>query len=88
MNFTMIPIPVINARKHELSNVMRLFINMDNGPECSGRRTQFLLRIAEFADVTGLIIHLITASITQLSVIGRDLKNHGMDIFLIQWKPC
>lgn len=32
---------------------------MDNGPECSGRRTQFLLRIAEFADMTGLIIRLV-----------------------------
>jgi hypothetical protein len=48
-----------NERKQELSNVRRLFINMDNGPECSGRRTQFLLRLAEFADVTGLIIRLV-----------------------------
>jgi len=48
-----------NERKQELSNLRRLFINMDNGPECSGRRTQFLLRIAEFADVTGLIIRLV-----------------------------
>ena len=48
-----------NERKQELSNVKCLFINMDNGPECSGRRTQFLLRLAEFADVTGLIIRLV-----------------------------
>jgi hypothetical protein len=77
-----------NERKQELSNVKRLFINMDNGPECIGRRTQFLPRLGEFADVTGLIVRLITANITQLNVIGRDLKSHGTDIFLIEWKPC
>ncbi|MFZ1984147.1 MAG: hypothetical protein WAU91_07020, partial [Desulfatitalea sp.] len=29
-------------RKHDFPGVKRLFINMDNGPECSGRRSQFL----------------------------------------------
>lgn len=48
-----------NERKHELSDIRRLVINMDNGPECSGRRTQFLLRLTEFADATGLIIRLV-----------------------------
>jgi hypothetical protein len=43
----------------ELSNLKCLVINMDNGPECSGRRTQFLLRMTEFADETGLIIRLV-----------------------------
>ena len=46
-------------RKDELSYVNQLVINMDNGPECSGRRTQFLQRMIEFADLTGLIIWLI-----------------------------
>ena len=46
-------------RKDELSHVKQLVINMDNGPECSGRRTQFLYRMTEFADSTGLIIRLI-----------------------------
>ena len=32
---------------------------MDNGPECNGHRSQFLLRIAEFAEMTGLIVRLI-----------------------------
>ncbi len=45
-----------NERKQELSDVKYLVINMDNGPGCSGRRTQFLLRMTEFADETGLII--------------------------------
>jgi hypothetical protein len=48
-----------NKRKQELSDVKNLVINMDNGPECSGRRTQFLLRMTEFADETGLIIRLV-----------------------------
>ena len=46
-------------RKDELSHVKQLVVNMDNGPECSGRRTQFLYRMTEFADLTDLIIRLI-----------------------------
>jgi hypothetical protein len=46
-------------RKHDLSSVKQLVINIDNGPECSGHRSQFLYRLAEFADSTGLIIRLI-----------------------------
>lgn len=37
----------------------QLVINMDNGPECNGRRSQFLRRIVEFADRTGLVVRLI-----------------------------
>src|SRR5664280_107244 len=46
-------------RNEELSCVKQLVINMDNGPECNGHRSQFLYRIAEFADSTGLVIRLI-----------------------------
>lgn len=46
-------------RKDELSHVKQLVVNMDNGPECSGRRTQFLYRMTEFADLTDLVIRLI-----------------------------
>ena len=46
-------------RKAELAHVKQLVVNMDNGPECSGRRTQFLYRMTEFADLTGLTIRLI-----------------------------
>ncbi len=46
-------------RQSELSHIKQLVINMDNGPECSGRRSQFLHRMTEFADSTGLIIHLV-----------------------------
>ena len=45
-------------RKSDLKEVKRLVINLDNGPDCSGHRTQFLKRIVEFSDSTGLEIHL------------------------------
>lgn len=32
---------------------------MDNGPESSGRRTHFLLRLTEFADMTVLCVRII-----------------------------
>ncbi len=47
------------VRKDELASIKKLVINMDNGPECSGRRSQFLQRITEFADSSGLEIRLI-----------------------------
>ena len=46
-------------RKQELSGVKQLVINLDNGPECNGHRSQFLLRMTEFADMTGLRIRLV-----------------------------
>ena len=48
-----------NQRKQDLCDVKRLVINLDNGPECSGRRSQFLLRLTQFVDETGLSVHLI-----------------------------
>jgi Rhodopirellula transposase DDE domain len=46
-------------RKSALSNIKQLMINLDNGPECSGHRSQFLLRMTEFADQTGLSVRLV-----------------------------
>jgi hypothetical protein len=46
-------------RKTELCDLKQLVINMDNGPECSGRRTQFLHRLTEFSDMTGLCVRII-----------------------------
>ena len=46
-------------RKQDIMQVKRLFINMDNGPECSGRRTQFLHRMVDFVDTTGLEVRLV-----------------------------
>jgi len=46
-------------RKHELCGLKQIVINVDNGPECSGRRTQFLFRLTKFADMTGLCVRII-----------------------------
>ena len=46
-------------RSQHLCGLKQLVINLDNGPECNGRRSQFLLRMSEFADLTGLGVRLI-----------------------------
>jgi len=48
-----------NENKPLYANVTNLVVNMDNGPECSGRRSQFLLRMVEFADIAQLTIRLV-----------------------------
>ncbi len=40
-------------------HVKRLVIYLDNGPKNSGRRTQFLKRMVQFADWSGLVIRLV-----------------------------
>ena len=40
-------------------NIKELVINLDNGPNSASGRTQFIRRITEFADKTGLQIHLV-----------------------------
>ena len=47
------------VRKQALSGVKQLVINLDNGPECNGHRSQFLLRKTEFADRSGFCVRLI-----------------------------
>ena len=47
-----------NSHKEDLGDVKCLVINMDNGPECNGHRSRFLQRMVEFADTTGLEVHL------------------------------
>jgi len=42
-----------------LENVRRLVIYLDNGPNNSGSRTQFLKRMIDFADWSGLEIRLV-----------------------------
>ena len=46
-------------RSQDLCGVKQLVINLDNGPECNGRRSQFLLRMTEFADLTGMSVRLV-----------------------------
>jgi hypothetical protein len=45
--------------KQTLSSIGRLVIYLDNGPKNSGARTQFLKRMIEFADWSGLEIRLV-----------------------------
>jgi Rhodopirellula transposase DDE domain len=45
--------------KAGLGPIKRLAIYLDNGPKNSGRRTQFLRRMVEFADGSGLEIRLV-----------------------------
>lgn len=47
-----------NENKQHFPAVTNLVVNLDNGPECSGRRSQFLLRMIELADTTQLSIRL------------------------------
>ena len=42
-----------------LGHVKRLVIYLDNGPRNSGRRTQFLKRMVQFADWSGLEVRLV-----------------------------
>jgi hypothetical protein len=44
--------------KERFASITTLIINLDNGPECHSRRTQFLFRMALFAQQTGLSITL------------------------------
>jgi len=45
--------------KGQLGSIRRLVIYLDNGPNNSGTRTQFLKRMVEFADWSGLEIRLV-----------------------------
>jgi len=47
-----------DTRKESLGPINRLVINMDNGPECSGRRSHFLKCMIDFSVKSGLEIHL------------------------------
>ncbi len=46
-------------RKERYPEIEELVINLDNGPSVSGTRTQFLKRMLEFSEKTGLRIHLV-----------------------------
>jgi transposase len=48
-----------DERGPHYARVKRLQIELDNGPEINSSRTQFMKRLAEFADRTGLEIELV-----------------------------
>jgi hypothetical protein len=45
--------------REDLEHIQRLVIYLDNGPKNSGRRTQFLKRMVEFCDWSGLEVRLV-----------------------------
>jgi transposase len=45
--------------RDQLKHIRTLVIYLDNGPNNSGTRTQFLKRLAEFADWSGLTLRLV-----------------------------
>ena len=45
--------------KGGLGHIRRLVVYLDNGPNASGTRTQWLKRVVEFADATGLEVRLV-----------------------------
>lgn len=47
-----------DQNKYAYEHINELVINLDNGPNSSGGRTQFIRRMTEFADKTGLRIRL------------------------------
>ena len=48
-----------SERKSAHAGVRRLHIELDNGPEVASCRTQFMKRMVEFADTTGLEVRLV-----------------------------
>ena len=42
-----------------MRGIRQLVIYLDNGPQNSGRRTQFLKRMVQFADRSGLVVRLV-----------------------------
>lgn len=48
-----------NKNKISNSHIKELVINLDNGPSVSSNRTQFMRRIIEFSESSGLVIRLV-----------------------------
>jgi hypothetical protein len=46
-------------RREHYGHIRKLMIDLDNGPECSSHRTQFMKRVVDFADKYGLEIELV-----------------------------
>lgn len=47
-----------NEVGHRFGHITRLLLNLDNGPENHSRRTQFMQRLVQFVDKTGLTVEL------------------------------
>lgn len=49
----------LNSKRVELKSIRKLVINLDNGPQCSSVRRQFIKRMVEFSDQNKIEIHLV-----------------------------
>jgi transposase len=75
----------------DLRSIKRLVIYLDNGPKNSGRRTQFLKRMVEFVDWSGLEIRLVYNSPyhSKYNPIERcwsSLEKKWIGVLLNGWK--
>jgi Rhodopirellula transposase DDE domain len=52
-------------------HIKRLVIYLDNGPKNSGRRTQFLKRMVQFADWSGLELYAFRQFHAPLEIYGE-----------------
>lgn len=83
-----------NHVRHCFAHIKRLVIYLDNGPNNSGRRTQFLKRMVEFADWSGLTIHLVyyppyhTASTIPSSGAGHRWSASGAECCWTMCRSC
>ena len=75
-------------RRSELPGIKLFVINLGNEPHCNGRRSQFLLRMTEFAEgvCDWFTTRPITVNTTPLSATGRDWKNHGTGHRSARWR--
>ena len=46
------------GQREHFPKVDKLVLNLDNGPECHSRRTQFMARMVQFVERTGLALRL------------------------------
>lgn len=46
------------GQREHFPKVDKLVLNLDNGPECHSRRTQFMARMVQFVERTGLAVRL------------------------------
>jgi hypothetical protein len=74
-----------------LGSIKRLVIDRDTGPKNSGRRTQFLKRLVEFADWSGLEIRLVSdppyhSKYNPIERCGSALEKKWNGVWLNGWK--
>jgi len=82
-----------DAVKARFAHVRTLVLTLDNGPETHSRRTQFLHRIVQFAQQSGLTIRLAyypptTARTTPWNAAGVCWRTTGMVICSTRWTLC